>query len=149
MKVIATNRRARHDYTVVETLETGIALMGTEVKSLREGRANLRGAFAVIEGHEVILRGLHISPYSHTSQQALDPHRDRKLLLHRREIRRLIGKVTEKGLTMVPLKLYFSDRGIAKVELALVKGKRQYDKRRDIAKRDADRDVQRAMKNKD
>jgi SsrA-binding protein len=148
MKTIATNRKARHDYTIVETIETGIALMGTEVKSLREGRANLRASFAVIEGVEVILRGLHISPYSHTSQKALDPDRDRKLLLHKREIRRLVGKVQEKGLTMVPLRLYFNDKGIAKVELGLVRGKRQYDKRRDIAKREADRAVQRALKNR-
>jgi SsrA-binding protein len=148
MKPIATNRKARHDYTIVETIETGIALMGTEVKSLREGRANLRAAFAVVEAGEVIVRGLHISPYSHTSQKVLEPDRDRKLLLHKREIRRLVGKVKEKGLTLIPLKLYFNEKGIAKVELGLVRGKRQYDKRRDIAKREADRDVERAMKNK-
>jgi len=148
MQVIATNRKARHEFTIVETVEAGIALMGTEVKSLREGRANLRDAFAVTEREEVTLRGLHISPYSHTSQTRLDPRRDRKLLLHKREIRRLIGKVREKGLTLVPLKLYFNDRGIAKVELALAKGKRSYDKRRDIAERDADRDMERALKDK-
>ena len=120
--------------------------MGTEVKSLREGRANLTDAHAVYEGGEIILRGLHISPYSHTSQTNLDPRRARKLLLHKREIRRLIGKVKEKGLTLVPLKLYFNDRGLAKVELALAKGKRAYDKRRAIADRDAKRDMSRALK---
>jgi SsrA-binding protein len=131
---------------VVETLEAGIALMGTEVKSLREGRANLTDAYATLEGTEVILRGLHISRYSHTSQTDLDPRRDRKLLLHKREIRRLIGKVREKGLTLVPLKLYFNSRGVAKVELALAKGKKTYDKRRDIAQRDANRDLRRELK---
>jgi len=147
-KVIATNRKARYEYTVVETVEAGISLMGTEVKSLREGRVNLVDAYATTQGQEVILKGLHITPYSHTSQMKLDPRRDRKLLLHKREIRRLIGKVREKGLTLVPLKLYFNDRGVAKVELALAKGKRSYDKRRDIAKRDADMDLRRELKDK-
>ncbi|MEE9270437.1 MAG: SsrA-binding protein SmpB [Candidatus Krumholzibacteria bacterium] len=146
MKPIATNRKARHEFSVVETFEAGIALMGTEVKSLREGRANLTDAYATLEGTEVILRGLHISSYSHTSQSNLDPRRDRKLLLHKREIRRLIGKVREKGLTLVPLKLYFNNRGVAKIELALAKGKKTYDKRRDIAKRDANRDLRRELK---
>ena len=146
MKPIATNRKARHEFSVFETFEAGIALMGTEVKSLREGRANLTDAYATLEGTEVILRGLHISSYSHTSQSNLDPRRDRKLLLHKREIRRLIGKVREKGLTLVPLKLYFNNRGVAKIELALAKGKKTYDKRRDIAKRDANRDLRRELK---
>jgi SsrA-binding protein len=149
MKPIVTNRKARHEFTIIETTEAGISLMGTEVKSLREGRANLVDAYAVYDNGEVILRGLHISPYSHTSQTNLDPRRDRKLLLHKREIRRLIGKVKEKGLTLVPLKLYFNKKGIAKVELALAKGKRSYDKRRDIAKRDADRDLRRALKDRE
>lgn len=146
MKVIVTNRRARHEYSIVETFEAGIALMGTEVKSLREGRANLRDAYALLEGDQVILRGLHISSYSHTSQTELDPRRDRKLLLHKREIRRLIGRVREKGFAMVPLKLYFNARGIAKVEVALAKGKKTYDKRRTIAERDAARDLRRELK---
>lgn len=146
MKSIAVNRKARHEFLVVETFEAGIALMGTEVKSLREGRANLTDAYATLEGTEVILRGLHISSYSHTSQAGLDPRRDRKLLLHKQEIRRLIGKVREKGLTLVPLKLYFNNRGVAKIELALAKGKKTYDKRRDIAKRDANRDLRRELK---
>lgn len=148
MKPIVTNRKARHEYTILETSEAGISLMGTEVKSLREGRANLTDAHAIYEGGEIILRGLHISAYSHTSQTKLDPRRDRKLLLHKQEIRRLIGKVKEKGFTLVPLKLYFNNKGIAKVQLALAKGKRTYDKRRDIAKRDADRDLRRALKDR-
>ena len=146
MKLVTQNKKARHDYHILESFEAGIVLAGTEVKSLREGRANLRDSFAVIEGGEVILRGLHISPYSHTSDTKLEPRRDRKLLLNKREIRKLIGKVQEKGLTLVALKIYFNDRGRAKVELALARGKREYDKRRTIAERDAKREVQRAMK---
>ena len=148
MKVIADNRKARHDYHIVETMEAGIALLGTEVKSLREGRANLRDSYAVLEKGEVVLKGLHISPYSHTSNDRLDPRRDRKLLLNKREIKRLTGKVQEKGLTLIALKLYFNNRGLAKVELALAKGKRQYDKRHALAERDAKREVERAMKHR-
>lgn len=146
MKIIVQNKKARHDYAILETFEAGIALLGTEVKSLREGRANLRDSYAVIENGEVFLRGLHISPYSHTSDNKLDPDRERKLLLNRSEIRKLVGKVQEKGLTLVALKLYFSPRGIAKVELALAKGKHTYDKRQALAERDARRDVERAMR---
>lgn len=148
MKVVAANRKARHEYTIVETLEAGIVLWGTEVKSLREGLANLTDAYAVLEEGEVILRGLHITPYSHTSQRNLEPRRDRKLLLSKLEIRRLIGKVKEKGLALVPLKIYFNARGLAKVELALAKGKKAYDKRHAIAERDAQRDLQRELKDR-
>ena len=148
MKLIVQNKKARHDYQILETLEAGIALLGTEVKSLREGRANLRDSYAVVQDGEVYLKGLHISPYSHTSDNKLDPRRDRKLLLNRAEIRKLIGKVQEKGLTLVALKLYFNPRGIAKVELGLARGKRAYDKRRDLAERDAKRAVERAMKDR-
>jgi SsrA-binding protein len=148
MKLIVQNRKARHEYTIIETMEAGLALLGTEVKSLREGRANLRDSFAVIHDGQVTLRGLHISPYSHTSVSDLDPRRERKLLLHRSEIAKLIGKVQEKGLTLVALKLYFNRKGIVKVELGLARGKRDYDKRRDIADRDAKREVERAMKYK-
>jgi SsrA-binding protein len=148
-RVVVINRKARHDYEILETLEAGIVLAGTEVKSIREGRVNLRDAFATIEGGEVILHGMHISPYSHTSQRDLDPRRDRKLLLNKHEIRRLAGKVKEKGLTLVPLKLYFNDRGILKVELGLAKGKKSYDKRRAIAERDAERDMRRALRGKE
>jgi SsrA-binding protein len=148
MKIIVQNKKARHDFAIVETVEAGIALLGTEVKSLREGRANLRDSFALIQRGEVLLRGLHISPYSHTSDRALDPLRDRKLLMNRAEIRKLVGKVNEKGMTLVALKLYFNDRGIAKVELGLAKGKKHYDKREAIAEREAKRDVDRAMKHR-
>jgi SsrA-binding protein len=127
-------------------MEAGIVLLGTEVKSLREGRANLRDSYAMLEKGEVILRGLHISPYSHTSESKLDPRRDRKLLMNKREIKKLVGKVQEKGLTLVALKLYFNDRGIAKVELGLAKGKKMYDKRHALADRQAKRDIDRAMK---
>lgn len=146
MKIVTVNKKARHDYRIVETIEAGIVLLGTEVKSLREGRANLRDSYALLDDGAVILRGLHISPYSHTSSDRLDPRRDRKLLLNKREIKRLVGKVSEKGLTLVAMKIYFNDRGLAKVELALARGKREYDKRRDIAERDAKREVERAMK---
>ena len=140
------NKKAWHNFEILEKVEAGLSLLGTEVKSLREGRANLVDAYAVLERGEVILRGLHISPYSHTSQRQLDPRRDRKLLLHRREIRKLIGRVQEKGLTLVPLRLYFNNRGLVKVDLAMAKGKKTYDKRRDIAKRDSNRDLQRELK---
>jgi len=146
MKLVADNRKARHDYQILETIEAGIVLLGAEVKSLREGRANLRDSYAVVENGEVVLRGMHISPYSHGSYDALDPRRDRKLLLNKSEIRRLIGKVEEKGLTLVALKLYFSDKGKAKVVLALARGKKLYDKRQDMAERDSRREVERAMR---
>ena len=146
MKIIVQNKKARHDFSILETLEAGIALRGTEVKSLREGRANLRDSYALIEGGEVLLRGLQIMPYSHTSDRALDPMRDRRLLLNRDEIRKLVGKINEKGMTLVALKIYFNPRGIAKVELGLAKGKRLYDKREAIAERESRRDVDRAMK---
>ncbi len=145
MKAITNNKKARHDFHIMETMEAGIVLLGTEVKSLREGRANLRDSYAMLEKGEVILRGLHISPYSHTSE-SLDPRRDRKLLMNKREIKRLVGKVQEKGLTLVALKLYFNARGIAKVELGLAKGKKNYDKRHALAERQAKRDIDRAMK---
>jgi SsrA-binding protein len=146
MKVIVQNKKARHDYTILESLEAGIALLGTEVKSLREGKANLRDSYASIEGGEVMLHGLHISPYSHTSERNLDPDRNRKLLMNRAEITKLTVKVKEKGLTLLALKLYFNPRGIVKVELGLAKGKKLHDKREAIAERDARRDVDRAMK---
>jgi len=148
MKLIVQNRKARYDYEVVESIEAGIALLGTEVKSLREGRANMRDSYALLRNGEVLLKGLHISPYSHTSDRDLDPARERKLLLHKREIKRLIGKVQEKGLTLVAMKIYFNKRGVVKVDLALAKGKRTVDKRRDIADRDAKRDLERALKHR-
>ncbi|MCS7220395.1 MAG: SsrA-binding protein SmpB [Anaerolineae bacterium] len=145
IKTIATNRKAYHDYEVVDTLEAGIVLTGTEIKSIREGRVNLRDGFAIIRGGEVWLLNVHIAPYPGGNRQNHEPRRERKLLLHRREINRLAGRVQEKGWTLVPLRLYLKDNK-AKIELGLVRGKREYDKREAIAKREAEREVQREMK---
>jgi SsrA-binding protein len=144
-KLIADNRRARHDYQLLERLEAGLVLTGTEVKSLRDGRVSLAQSYADVRDGEVWLVGVHISPYERASLGAHLPERDRKLLLHRSEISSLIGKVKEKGLTLVPTRMYFKD-GRAKVELAVARGKEQRDKRRDIAKRESDRQIERAMK---
>src|ERR671937_741502 len=146
-KLIADNRRARHDYHLLDRLEAGIALTGTEVKSLREGRVQLGQAYADVRDGEVWLVGAHISEYAQGNIANHDPDRDRKLLLHRREIASLIGKVRERGLTLVPTKLYFKD-GRAKVELDLARGKETRDKRRDIARRDAERQIERALKSR-
>ena len=145
-KVVATNRKALHDYAIEEKLEAGIVLKGTEVKSLREGRVNLRDSYASVDRGEVILHHCHISPYSHGNIMNHEPLRQRKLLLHRKEINKLIGKTQQRGLTLIPLRIYFSHRGHAKVELALAKGKRQYDRREAIKAREAGREVERAMK---
>jgi SsrA-binding protein len=142
-KAITSNRRARHDYAILETYEAGIVLTGTEVKSLRQGRASLTDAFATLDGGEVFLRNMHIPEYTQGTWTNHEPRRTRKLLLHRQEIAKLIGKTKESGLTLVPLQLYFSD-GKVKVELALARGKRSYDKRQDLAKRDAQREIARA-----
>src|SRR5437870_8328468 len=144
-KLIVDNRRARHDYHLLERFEAGIVLTGSEVKSLREGRASLQQAYADVRDGEAWLVGAHIDPYDQAGIQNHEPERDRKLLLHRRELDSLYAKVREKGLTLVPLRLYFKD-GRAKVELALARGKEQRDKRRDIAKRDADRQIERELK---
>jgi SsrA-binding protein len=143
-KLIAQNKKARHDFLVVDTYECGIVLMGTEVKSLRLGRASLVDGFATIDDGEVYLHNVHIPEYAFGSWTNHTPRRVRKLLLHKEEINRLIGKTKESGLTLVPLSLYFSE-GKVKVELALARGKRSYDKRQDLARRDADREVQRAL----
>lgn len=145
MEVITTNRKARHEYHILQTVEAGIVLTGTEVKSLRLGRANLKDSYARIEKGEVYLYGLHISPYEQGNRFNPDPLRTRKLLLHRHEIRRLSGKVEETGLTLVPLKMYFA-KGKAKVELALAKGKKAFDKRKAIAEREARREIEREFK---
>lgn len=142
-KLIAQNRKARHDYAILDTYEAGVALVGTEVKSLRLGRASLVEAYATVDDGEVWLRGLNIPEYTLGSWTNHEPRRTRKLLLHREEIERLIGKIREGGLTLVPLSLYFSD-GKVKCELALARGKRAYDKRADLATRDANREIQRA-----
>jgi SsrA-binding protein len=143
-KLIASNKKARHDYTIVDVYEAGIALMGTEVKSLRAGRASLVDAFAQERDGELFLYGLHIPEYAMGTWTNHEPRRTRKLLLRREEIRRLLGKLKETGLTLVPLSMYFSD-GWAKVELGLARGKKDYDKRQTLAKRDADREISRAM----
>ena len=143
-KIIAQNKKARHDYSILDVYEAGIVLTGTEVKSLRLGRASLVDGFATIDDGEIYLRNVHIPEYTHGSWTNHEPRRTRKLLLHRGEILRLIGKTKESGLTLVPLSIYFSE-GKVKVELALARGKRSYDKRQDLAKRDADREVRRAL----
>jgi len=145
-KAITENRKARHDYHIEETYEVGIALKGTEVKSLRTGKANLKDSFARVDNGELILCKMHISPYEKGNQFNHEPERERKLLMHKSEIRRLIGKTAEKGYALIPLRAYFNERGRAKIELALAKGKRQYDKRQDIAERDANREMRRALK---
>ncbi|HYZ07452.1 MAG TPA: SsrA-binding protein SmpB [Pseudonocardiaceae bacterium] len=143
-KVIVSNRRARHDFAILDVFEAGIVLTGTEVKSLRAGRASLADAFATVDDGEVFLRGMHIPEYTEGSWTNHEPRRTRKLLLHRQEIERLIGKTRESGLSLVPLAVYFSD-GKVKVEIALARGKRSYDKRQDLAARDAQREVQKAL----
>jgi len=145
-KVVARNRRARRDYTVEETYEAGIALTGSEVKSLRAGRVSLDEAYAKVEEGEVWLHGMHIAPYEPSSYYGHDPERPRKLLLKRREIARLTGKVTRTGYTLVPLSLYFNERGYAKVELALAKGRTKVDKRRKIIEEEEERRAREAMK---
>src|SRR5437773_457323 len=145
--LIVENRRARHDYHLLERMEAGLVLTGTEVKSLRDGRASLQQAYAEVRDDEAWLVGAHISVYDQGNRANHDPDRDRKLLLRRKEIDSLAGKVRERGLTLVPTKLYFRD-GRAKVELALARGKEQRDKRRDIAKRDAERQIERALKSR-
>jgi SsrA-binding protein len=146
-KLIVDNRRARHDYHLLERIEAGIVLTGTEVKSLRDGRASLQQAYADLRGGEAWLVGAHISVYEQGNIANHDPDRDRKLLLHKKEAASLAGKVAQRGLTLVPTKLYFKN-GRAKVELALARGKEVRDKRRDIAKREADRDMERALKSR-
>ena len=143
-KVVASNRRARHDYAILDTFEAGIALTGTEVKSLRAGRASLVDGFGQVKDGEIYLHSVHIPEYAQGTWTNHEPRRTRKLLLKRGEIDRLVGKVKESGLTLVPLSLYFAD-GWAKVELGLARGKRSYDKRQDLAKRDADREITRAV----
>jgi len=143
-KVVASNRKARHDYTISDTYEAGMALTGTEVKSLRAGRASLTDAFAEETNGEIFLRGLHIPEYTQGTWTNHEPRRVRKLLLHRDEIRKMQGKLRDDGVTLIPLSIYFNN-GYAKVELALAKGKKSYDKRQDLASRDAQREISRAL----
>ncbi len=146
-KVVARNRKARHEYDILETFEAGMALKGPEVKSLRDGKASFQDAFARVEGGEVWLYSLHISPYEQANRENVDPLRARKLLLNRHEIRSLVGKVEEKGLTLVPLEIYFK-RGYAKILLALAKGRKLHDKREELKRRIQDREARRAMETK-
>ncbi|MDF0664444.1 MAG: SsrA-binding protein SmpB [Nitrospira sp.] len=145
-KVVATNRKAYHDYFIEEKFEAGIVLKGTEVKSLRDRRVNLQDSYADVKEGEVFLHHCHISPYSHGNIMNHDPTRTRKMLLHRKEINKLLGKTQQKGLTLIPLRIYFSKRGQAKVEIGLAKGKKQYDRRESIKTREAGREVERAIK---
>lgn len=145
-KVVATNRKAYHDYFIEDKLEAGIMLQGTEVKSLRDGRVNLQDSYASVKDGEIFLHHCHISPYSHGNIMNHDPIRVRKLLLHKKEINKLMGKTQQKGLTIIPLRIYFSKRGHAKVEIGLAKGKKLYDRRETIKAREAGREVERAIK---
>ena len=144
-KVIAVNRKARHDYFVLETFETGIELAGTEVKSIRAGGVNLKDSWCTIDDGELFVKGMHISPYDKGNVFNRDPFRVRKLLMHKREIMRLLGKVKQEGLTLIPLSLYFKKNHV-KLEMGLCKGKQLHDKGEDMARRDAAREIQRAMK---
>jgi len=142
---VAENRKAFHDYHIIETFEAGVALLGTEVKAIREGRVNLRDSFARVESGEVFLYNVHISPYSHRGYADHEPLRQRKLLLHKDEIRKLIGKTVERGMTLVPIRMYFKN-GRVKVALSLAKGKKDYDKRETIKRREVDRETRAAIK---
>ena len=144
--IISTNRKAHRDYAVLDSFECGIELKGSEVKSLRQGKVNLNDSFARIEGKQVILYNTHISPYFEASYLNVEPVRPRRLLLRASQIKKLAGQLTQKGLTLIPLKAYFSDRGFAKIELALCKGKKLYDRREDIKRRETELEIRRAMK---
>jgi SsrA-binding protein len=148
IRVVATNRKARHDYSIEDTMEAGIVLIGSEIKSIRAGRVNLRDGYAAVESGEVWLYNVHIAPYDPASRYGHEPRRKRKLLLHKREIARLERRVQEKGYTLVPLRLYLKGN-LAKVELALARGKRQYDKRAAIAEREARRRAERAIRERE
>jgi SsrA-binding protein len=143
--LVCQNRKAFHDYEIVETVEAGLVLVGTEVKSLRDGRANLKDSYARIKRGEAFLYGLHISAYTHAYYDNHDPERVRKLLLHRQEIKRLLGKTQEKGFALIPLKIYFKE-GKAKVEIALARGKKAYDKRESLKRKEETRELDRARK---
>ena len=145
-KIVANNKKARHDYFIEDVYEAGMVLTGTEIKSIRGGKVNIKESYAKIENGELIIYGMHISPYEQGNRYNVDPLRPRKLLLHKQEIRKLIGLTTLKGLTLVPLNLYINTKGLAKLELAVARGKKNYDKRDDIAKRDADRRMQKAVR---
>jgi SsrA-binding protein len=144
-RVVATNRRARHEYEILETLEAGLVLRGTEVKSLRDGQVNFKDSYATVRNGEAWLRGCHINPYSHGTDANHEPERDRKLLLHKREITRIVGKTSEKGLTVVPLKIYFK-AGRIKIEIGLARGKKLHDKRATLRERETKREMEKAAR---
>ena len=145
-KLIANNKKARHDYFVEETYEAGIVLTGTEIKTARAGKVSLKESYAKFDNGELFVYGMNISPYEQGNRFNADPLRPKKLLLHKQEIRKLIGYITQKGLTIIPLNMYINEKGIAKMEIGVCRGKKNYDKRDDLAKRDADRKMQQAMK---
>jgi len=147
-KTIATNRRARHEYEILESFECGLVLHGYEVKSIREGRVNISDAYGMVKGTEAFVENMHVTPYSHGDLRVIDPLRTRKLLLRRKQIDYLLGKTQERGLALVPLKLYFKGPHV-KLELGLGRGKKLYDKRHDIAERESRRDIERAVRHKD
>lgn len=146
MKVVATNKNAHHNYEILETMEAGLALTGSEVKSIREGRISLKESYADFQGDELFLIDCNISPYHSATVFNHEPTRARKLLLHRRELKRLAGKVQERGLTLIPTKVYLNDRGLVKVELALARGKKVFEKRETIKKRDIEREIRAELK---
>jgi len=146
-KVVTTNRKARYDFEILDTYEAGIVLTGTEVKSLRQGNANLSDSYAILKNGELWLLGMHISPYDHGSYANVDPLRNRKLLLHKKELLKLTGKITSKGLTLVPLRVYFT-HNIVKILIGIARGKKEYDRREDIKKRDAERNIRQQLRQK-
>ncbi len=148
MKIIATNRKARHDFHIEETYEAGIVLKGTEVKSLRRGNCSIKESFVTVQDDEIFLVNAHIAPYEEGNRYNVEPQRQRKLLMHKKEIARLQGRVREKGYTLVPLKIYFNEQGVAKVEVAVAKGLAKYDKRDKIKKREQERQIEKAIRSR-
>ncbi len=147
-KIVANNKKARHDYFIEDVYEAGIVLTGTEIKSVRAGKVSIKESYARLQNGELVIIGMNISPYEQGNRFNTDPLRIRKLLLHKREIRKLTGLTTQKGFTLVPLQIYINEYGLAKIEIAVARGKKNYDKRDDIAKRDANRKMEQAMKRK-
>ena len=146
-KVVSQNKKARHDYFIEETYECGMVLTGTEIKSIRQGRVNLKDSYAKVDKGEVLVYNMHVSPYEQGNRYNVEAKRPRKLLLHKREIQKLLGYTSQEGLTLIPLSVYLNNRGIAKMELAVAKGKKNYDKRDVMAQKDANRKIQQAIKN--
>ncbi len=145
-KLVAGNKKARHDYFIEDVYEAGMVLTGTEIKSVRGGKVNIKESYAKIENGEMIIYGMHISPYEQGNRFNVEPLRPRKLLLHKQEIRKLTGLITTKGFTIVPLNMYINEKGLAKIEIAVARGKKNYDRREDIAKKDAERRMQQAVR---